>query len=55
MYKHVWSDSWQHSSTTEEHFRSAGINRETVERLYKLYFMDFLLYNYTIDGFLYEE
>lgn len=51
----AYSNSWQHSSSTEDLFRQAAIKKRTLERLYTLYFMDFLMYNYTVDGFLYED
>ena len=48
----MYDDSPLRSKSTADYFKQADLPRKVIEELYSFYFMDFLLFNYTIDEFL---
>ena len=52
FFEGMYDDSPLRSKSTADYFKEAELPRKVIEQLYSFYFMDFLLFNYTIDEFL---
>ena len=52
LFEGMYDDSPLRSKSTADYFKEADLPKKVLEELYSFYFMDFLLFNYTIDEFL---
>ena len=52
LFEGMYDDSPLRSKSTADYFKEADLPKKVIQELYSFYFMDFLLFNYTIDEFL---